>query len=255
VTRHVVMFSGGAGSWAAARRVADRHGTEDLVLLFADTKMEDCDLYRFLAEAADNVGGTLISVADGRDPWQVFFDVRFLGNSRVDPCSRVLKRELLRGWLDDHCDPARTVVYLGIDWTETHRMERAPSWAPWRVEAPMCERPYLDKDDHIRYLQSIGIRPPRLYELGFAHNNCGGFCIKSGQAQFERLLRVLPERYAYHEQREQQLREYLGKDVAVMLDRSGGRRRPLTLRNFRERLEAAPAMFDGEEWGGCGCAV
>ena len=50
--KHVVMFSGGAGSWAAAKRVAERHGTADLTLLFTDTLMEDEDLYRFLHEAA-----------------------------------------------------------------------------------------------------------------------------------------------------------------------------------------------------------
>ncbi len=39
--KHVVMFSGGAGSWATARRVIDRG--LDPVLLFADTRMEDED--------------------------------------------------------------------------------------------------------------------------------------------------------------------------------------------------------------------
>lgn len=38
---HVVMFSGGAGSWATAKRVAERHGTEGLVLLFADTTEQE----------------------------------------------------------------------------------------------------------------------------------------------------------------------------------------------------------------------
>ncbi len=52
----VVMFSGGVGSWLAARRVADAHGTDGLVLLFADTLMEDEDLHRFLDDAARNIG-------------------------------------------------------------------------------------------------------------------------------------------------------------------------------------------------------
>lgn len=41
VHQRVVNFSGGIGSWAAARRVADHHGTDGLVLLFADTLIED----------------------------------------------------------------------------------------------------------------------------------------------------------------------------------------------------------------------
>ena len=252
--QHVVMFSGGVGSWAAAKRVAEKHGTDNLILLFADTLIEDEDLYRFLDEAAANVGGRLVKVAEGRDPWQVFFDVRFLGNSRVDPCSRILKREFLRRWLDEHCDPASTTVYLGIDWTEAHRFERAQRyWVPWRVEAPLCEPPYLLKDDMLAALRAEGIRPPRLYELGFSHNNCGGFCVKAGQAHFALLYRTMPERYLYHERREQELRDFLGKNVAILVDRRGGGARPMTLREFRERLEANDKQLDLFEWGGCGC--
>src|SRR4051812_7862855 len=121
--QHLVMFSGGIGSWAAAKRVAAAHGTADLVLLFTDTLMEDEDLYRFLPEAAANVGGRLVRIADGRTPWGVFFDRRFLGNSRIDPCSEVLKRKLASKWRNEHCQPESTIVYVGIDWTEQHRIE------------------------------------------------------------------------------------------------------------------------------------
>lgn len=106
VMKHVVMFSGGLGSWAAARRVVDRHGTSDLVLLFTDTRVEDPDLYRFLDEAAANVGGELVRIADGRTLWDVFRDERFLGNSRVDPCSKILKRKMADRWIAEHCDSA-----------------------------------------------------------------------------------------------------------------------------------------------------
>lgn len=49
--RHLVMFSGGAGSYAAAKRVVAEHGPANTLLIFADTKMEDEDLYRFVGEA------------------------------------------------------------------------------------------------------------------------------------------------------------------------------------------------------------
>ncbi|MGP4029731.1 hypothetical protein [Actinomadura sp. 3N407] len=78
---HVVMFSGGINSWAAARRVADEHGTGKLQLLFADTYAEDEDLYRFLEEAAAQIGAPLVRIADGRTPWQVFDDEHYLGNA------------------------------------------------------------------------------------------------------------------------------------------------------------------------------
>jgi hypothetical protein len=251
---HVVMFSGGIGSWAAATRVAARHGTADLVLLFTDTKIEDPDLYRFLHEAAAHVGGRLVQIADGRTPWEVFRDVKFLGNSRVDPCSRILKREIADKWLIDHCNPADTTVYVGIDWSEEHRFTRLAARKAergWHYEAPLCEPPYILKPQMFELLAAAGIRRPRLYDFGMQHNNCGGGCVKAGVGHFARLLRVLPDVYAEWERQEDTLRGQLG-EVSILRDRTGGTSTPLSLQAFRERIEAGhqPDLWD---IGGCGC--
>ncbi|MFF5085359.1 tyrosine-type recombinase/integrase [Actinoplanes sp. NPDC000266] len=87
MTLRVVQYSGGIGSWATAVRVAERYGASDLVLLAANTKVEDPDLWRFVADSAALLGVNPVVVADGRTPWQVFADERFLGNSRIAPCS------------------------------------------------------------------------------------------------------------------------------------------------------------------------
>lgn len=261
--KHVVMFSGGVGSWMTAKRVAEAHGTSDMVLLFADVSSgrsphvgEDEDTYRFVVEAAENVGAELVTVSDGRDIWQVFRDDRFLGNTRLANCSKFLKQKPCREWLEANCDPAETVVYVGIDWSETHRLPAIErGWVPYRVEAPMTEPPLMDKAQMLAALEAEGIKMPRLYRAGFAHNNCGGFCVRAGQAQMELLLREHPERYAFHEAEEQKLRDHLGKDVAVLRDRTGGTTTPLTLRRFRERLDGDAALFDALDVGGCGCFV
>jgi hypothetical protein len=250
------MFSGGIGSWAAAKRVVRRFGSRNLTLLFADTLIEDEDLYRFLDEAADDVGAPLVKIADGRTPWEVYRDERFLGNARIDPCSKLLKREPAARWLAQNCEPKRTVVYLGIDWTESHRFERVRDRRAsdgWTYGAPLCDPPYLSKLDLLERLESAGLRPPRLYGLGFSHNNCGGFCCKAGQGHFANLLRNLPERYVYHEAKEAELRGFLGKNVSVLVDRrGGGKRKPLTLRDFRRRLTKGRS-YDELDVGGCGC--
>jgi hypothetical protein len=250
------MFSGGVGSWAAARRVRMKHGAQDMTLLFTDTLMEDEDLYRFIHEAADDIGVPLTRIAEGRTPWQVFNDVRFLGNSKMDPCSRILKREMVDNWLTANCDPTDTTVYVGIDWTEEHRyirLAKIKAVAGWRYEAPLCEAPFQDKKDWFSDLELIGIEIPRLYKLGFAHNNCGGFCIKAGHGHYANLLEKLPERYAYHEQKEQDIRAYLGADVSMMSDRRGdNKKKPLTLRDLRIKIESG-GKIDKYAIGGCGC--
>ena len=208
-------------------------------------------------------------MSDGRDIWQVFKDDRFLGNSRLANCSKFLKQKPCRDWLTEHRDPATTTVYVGIDWSETHRLPAiAKGWAPYPVEAPMTVAPLLDRDAMQAECDAAGITLPRLYRAGFAHNNCGGFCVRAGQAQMELLLREHPERYAFHETEEQRLRDHLGKDVAVLNDRTQAAREsarrpdgtlpnrvPLTLRRFRERIEGDPSLFDEYDVGGCGCFV
>ncbi|GAB7048414.1 hypothetical protein JCM9534A_35400 [Catenuloplanes indicus JCM 9534] len=129
--RHVIQFSGGIGSWAAAMRVAAQHGTDNLVLLAADTKAEDPGLWRFVDDAAALLDVQPVIVADGRTPWQVFADQRFLGNSRIAPCSTFLKQRPCRAWLTTHADPADTILYVGIDWSKQHRTPGITrGWAP-----------------------------------------------------------------------------------------------------------------------------
>lgn len=179
-----------------------------------------------------------------------------LGNSRFPLCSVILKREVLDAWRKANCVEFDTTVYIGIDWTESHRLEQTRDALPeWRIEAPMCEEPLWDKCKMLDELRRLGIRPPRLYEMGFPHNNCGGFCVKAGQAHFAHLLKMMPERYAFHEAKEESVRQRTGKDYSILNDRSGdGKKKTLTLRRLRERIEAGES-FDRHDWGGCGCSL
>jgi hypothetical protein len=252
---HLVSYSGGACSFLAAKRVIEKNGgPQNVTLLFADTKMEDEDLYRFMRETGEYLGVPVTTISDGRTPWQVFHDKKFLGNTRADPCSQVLKRDLLWKWTAANFKPEDTTVYVGLDWQEEHRLVRLREARPgWNIQAPMAERPLMDKGMMLKELKRIGIEIPRLYKLGFPHNNCGGFCVKAGQAHFAHLLAVMPERYAYHENQEQELRKVIGPH-AILRDRSGGTTKPMTLRDFRLRIEGKKEV-DREDWGGCGCAI
>lgn len=252
--RYIVMFSGGVTSWLAARRLADSGiPVESMLLLFADTKQEDEDTYRFLHEAAADIGARLEIVADGRDVWQAFHDARFLGNTRVDVCSRMLKREPIAKWLKANASPEKDVLVYGMTWDEAHRIETVSErWKPWRTLFPLNEAPFLSKNQVLAAAKLRGLRPPRLYEMGFPHGNCGGACVKAGQSQWARLLDIMPERYAYHEGKEQEFRQFIEKDVSILRDSTGGTIKPLTLQSMRERIEDGkqPGLFD---WGGCGC--
>jgi len=295
----IAKISGGTGSYSAARKHVDQHGAEGLELLFTDTLCEDQDAYRFLIAGAANLLGVDLPkgfipeiedfpawedrpaykafclhlglettrlmpqfhwIADGRDPWDVYERERFLGNSKADPCSKVLKRELADRWLREHCDPAETEIIVGIDYEEIERFEgdekrktkglrRRMAEQGWTFIAPLCDGP-SSYASRLARLKSEGLWLPRLNALGFSHNNCGGFCCKGGHGHWKLMLRAFPERYAYAEMREQQIRELLG-DVSMLTDRRGdGVKKVFTLTQLRGRQLTDEEAAD---FGGCNC--
>lgn len=262
--KHLVMFSSGICSWLEAKRTIAKYGRNAVTLLFADVKGysknpydgEDEDNYRFLDEAAANVGAPLVKITKGESVWECFFRKKMMANSRYPICSVMLKRELLDAWQSAHCDPNVTTIHFGLNWDEVNRLDALKAIkAPFRVESLICtEPPRLSKCQMMDLLRREGIQPPRLYGMGFPHANCGGFCVKAGQAQFHLLLKTDPLRYEYHEKKEQEFRAFVGKDVSIMKDRTGGKTKTLTMKSFRERIEKQ-GVFDQFEWGGCGCAV
>jgi hypothetical protein len=252
--KHIVQFSTGVASAEVAWRVVAEHGPADVVLLTADTRVEDEDNWRFGREVADRLGCEWVILADGRTPMQAGRDRKCVPNNRRAVCSQILKRELLDGYRAAHYDPAGCVSYIGYDWTEPHRVEAARKhWAPWAVECPLTRPPYLWKEQILALFRERGIEPPRLYEHGFPHANCGGACVRAGQAQWALLLQVNRPRYLEWEAEENLSREVLGKDVSILREQARGIKRPLPLATFRQRLDSQPSLFDADDWGACGC--
>lgn len=268
--KHVVQFSTGAGSAEVAYRVVAEQGEENTVLLTADTLVEDGDNWRFAAEVVNHLGCEWIKLVDGRTPMEVGRDHKAVPSNRWAICSRVLKRELLRRYINENFTPDDSVHYLGFDWTEPDRHDKSiEHWAPYRIESPLIAPPYVSKPDLLNHFREVrGIEPPHLYKQGFKHANCAGACVRGGQAQWELLLRVNRTLYLEWEGEEEKTRSVLGKDVSILRDRSdavvsgaikSGRvgaesnSVPLTLGEFRSRLDAQPSLFDIEDHGACGC--
>lgn len=258
---HIIFYSGGIGSYFTAKRVIEKFGKEKVKLLFTDTKIEDEDLYRFIKESAKKLGVELIIIEDGRTPWEVAFDVKYLPNSRIAQCSHILKQKISSKWIKENYNPDECILYLGIDWSEEHRTASPRKhWLPYIVEFPLCDKPFLNKKGMLNDLENIdGIERPNLYKLGFAHNNCGGFCFRAGIGHFKNLLEKKPELYKFHEEKEQELRNYLDREDITILRRVRNKIKVnLSLKDLRLELENENKQLSFEElWdvGGCGCFV
>ena len=255
---YVVQYSGGIGSFAAAHNLIAGGGIprERVTLLFCDTKTEDEDLYRFLQQSTRYLGLWPTVIADGRNFWELARDRRVIPNSQRDTCSETLKRNLARSYLLQNHPPATTVLVFGIDWMEAHRAASIRRrWWPYTCRFPLIGDKGYDKNEFTSRMEAEwGIKKPRLYDMGFPHNNCGGFCVKAGKAQFLLLLEKLPERYRYHEENELAMQQYLGKPYTILRETVKKTRRYISLQELRERAEEIRATEEGQcDWGGCAC--
>ena len=249
MTERVVFFSGGISSYCAAKLTIETCGSKNVTLLFTDTLTEDEDLYRFIRDAAHKFQCRFVWLKEGRDVWQVFNDIKFIGNTRFDPCSRILKREIARAWINENAQQA--VLVFGFDEFEKNRAERvSKAYAPQLCEFPLIEN-IISYSAKIDLVLRGGIQLPRLYKLGFSHNNCGGFCVKAGQAHFANLYRTMPERYNYHAGKEREMINKGVKHKGIIRVEHQGVKSYLPLDEFVRHIESG--LFDENDTRGCDC--
>lgn len=255
-TEYLISFSGGIGS-AASLLLAHKHNLS-YAAIFADTLIEDEDLYRFKWDIESYIGKEITTLTDGRTPWEVYIDERFIGNSRTAHCSQRLKTDIVRDYIKTNWGiNDYPILVLGMSKEESERIDRAKiRWNPIPVDSLLVKYGLNSRCEMESLINDCGIKIPRLYDYGFPHNNCGGFCCRSGQTQFATLLKHFPERFAWHEEQEQIARQKIGPTARPFLRMTrNGKLQYITLREFRllvESGELTPPLYD---FGGCACFV
>lgn len=228
----IVTVSGGKASAYCASWAFKHFSKEDVVLYFNGTKWEHPDLYRFINDLEKFFNHSIVKDSDGRSPEDVFYDRYFLANNRVPLCSRILKAERLQNYYKD----GDTLVF-GIDSLEEHRATRlvqvyqviaAKKNKYCKLRFPLIENK-VSQNKIDAFINSMGIKIPMMYNLGFTHNNCSGGCVRAGKKQWKLLLDTMPEVYAERERVEEEFREFIGKDVHFLKDE--------TLKHYRERIK------------------
>ena len=242
----------------AADRVLKRYGEENTTLWFADTSWEDEDLYRFLEDLESHWGLTIVRYTDGRTPLEVAEKQNIIPNQKIAPCSQVLKTRPFKAYIKDL--PKPLTVHLGLDFTEMHRAERPKleyeKLPGVTVDLPLLWEP-VAKPPHRKVTESWGIETPRLYKLGFPHNNCGGRCVRQGIKEWLRLKHTFPDRFTEVADWEQEQRAKGGAraDYAIARDQSRGRATALPLYDIPAvKGEQLPLGTSNEDVFSCFCS-
>lgn len=220
---HIVFFSGGLSSFSVADWVKTNYPNDNIVLYFTDTLWENYDLYRFIDEAADKLELPMLTHSAGLNPLELMYEKKLVFNSMIGDCSKLLKMRVAADFLKKGKKPpiekwrnkqylkddnfiTDAMLYFGIGFEEMHRMGPIiKNWQPFKVKMPLIDN-IIDNE---KVLKKYSIRRPILYDLGFAHNNCNGRCVKAGQGHYKNLKQKMPGVFRDIMEQEHHLKMYV----------------------------------------------
>ena len=219
-TKYIVSFSTGASSAVAAKRALDRYGKENVEIVFSDTLIEDDDNYRFLDDMEKFLGVPIIRLSVGLSPFELSKKFRIIPNSLFAPCTFHLKIKPMQDYVKDLQTKGYEVVMLiGMNLSDAKPTATKPegrlaaprkNWGELNVAVDYpCLWDKADKDA-VATVTSWGIKPPRMYEQGYTHANCGGRCVKQGQKDWRRTIELHPDRFQETKEWETEMMTYIG---------------------------------------------
>lgn len=182
----VVWFSCGAASAVAAKLTLDKYPSVRVVN--NPVIEEDTDNIRFLNDVEEWLGVNIERSINPKYPTHSAKDVwskrRFMSGPTGAPCTVELKKHARQFW-EKYNFPEWHV--LGFTADEKSRFDRFVLTERSNV-LPILIDAGLTKQDCIDVIVSAGIKPPRVYNLGFPNANCIG-CVKATSPTYWNLVR------------------------------------------------------------------
>jgi hypothetical protein len=294
----VTLYSGGKGS-CLAHYLLWKNGYNPLAY-FNDTFYESPDLYKFLASTLgffeDVVTNDLYKNIPDIDQMEerkeylynqgkelearltnfvydvdskhrsildVFDDKAYLGNSRVDICSEILKRNKSSTFIKNNYDPEEVIIAIGIGIYEAHRLigskhkKGARShWKPYKLVSLLINAWAFESELWQAFENESWVKNPQAYKTGFGHNNCYQGCVKAGLAHWRLLLESNKELFLKHEANYKMLMDNNPRMKPFLKKRIKGQDVYLTLTQFREMIESGKLPDQSDEFmGSCVCAI
>lgn len=196
---------------------------------------EDEDNRRFLSDVQDWLGVTIEDVRNSKYPSASAEDVwdRRGGMSfpHGAPCTFHLKKEARQQW-EAANKPNWHVLGFGAEEQDRHNMftltERS-NVLPMLIEAG------LTRQDCYEYVVNAGLKPPRIYELGYPNANCIG-CVKATSPTYWNHVRqVHPDVFARRAEQSRMLGAKLArvKNKRIYLDELDPDARGLPIKSMR----------------------
>lgn len=187
--RRVVWFSCGAASAVAAKLAIEKY--RGCKVVYCDTSAtEHPDNNRFFNDVQRWIKRKIIRLRSKRYPTinDVFRIRKYMSGPSGAVCTTELKKLVREDWqrIDD-------IHIFGYTSDEIHRAEQFEARNPnLAIEWILIDND-VSKEDCLTRLRKARIVQPKMYDLGFEHNNCLG-CVKSASPGYwNRTRRLFPQ--------------------------------------------------------------
>lgn len=185
--RILCWFSCGAASAVCTKHTIDSCPDSEVIPVCCDTRhSEDADNFRFSNECEQWFGREIkyISSEDYRNVDEVFEKTRYMSGLHGARCTTELKKiPRLKFALPDD------INVFGFTFDERKRVSDFTCRNPDMILKWTLIEQRITKQDCYEELQQAGIELPRMYRLGFEHNNCPG-CVKASSPWYWQMVRT-----------------------------------------------------------------
>jgi len=186
----VAWFSGGVSSFVSiwqSRNILDE-------IIYIDIDDQHHDTYRFLTDCEKVLGGTITRL---KSPYKnvdnVIRTFKYVNGVAGARCTDVLKRRVRKEWEYSQEDKLRYV--WGYDFKERKRINEMIKQNPMQDHIfPLFEKRQEKPNAHF-ILESLGIKRPEMYDMGYPNNNCIG-CVKGGMGYWNKIRADFPDVFA-----------------------------------------------------------
>ena len=188
-SRAVVWFSCGAASAIASKLAVKKYKNIDVV--YCDTGGEHESNYKFLKGVEKWIDKeiTILKSKKYNSHFDVFRKTKYLQGIAGARCTTELKKKLRLEYQrpDD-------IHIFGYTSDEKKRADKFVNHNPELYVDWILIENGISKENCLGMLWQSGIELPKMYELGYNHNNCIG-CVKGGMGYWNKIRKDFPDHF------------------------------------------------------------
>lgn len=188
----VVWISAGVSSFIAGYLVKD---TVDK-WIYIDVKDQHPDSIRFIKDCEKAIGTDIEILRSDKykDVADVVRQTGIINTPYGAACTGMLKKAVRKKWEQKQYEKGISdFTYVwGMDYSEIRRKDGIiRNFPEFTHEFPLIDK-MLSKEDCHAILAELGIKRPKMYDLGYNNNNCIG-CVKGGMGYWNKIRIDFPE--------------------------------------------------------------